>query len=83
MRKFNSSPLTSSCPLEFQRSCSREGASSTSGVADNQQRLSLKATIQPKGKAKLCKSSNFADREDFEGFGGSTHHGSSILVFPF
>ncbi|RVX16154.1 hypothetical protein CK203_014514 [Vitis vinifera] len=47
VRKFNSSPLTSSCPLEFQRSCSREGASSTSGVADNQQRLSLKATIQP------------------------------------
>ena len=32
---------------------------------------------------KLCKSSNFADKEDCEGFGGSAHYGSSILVFPF
>ena len=76
------SPPTSSRPLGF-RSCSRGGASSKNGVEDNQQSFSLKVTIQSEGKAKLCKSSNFVDREDSEGLGGggSTHRGSSVLVF--
>ena len=31
---------------------------------------------------KLCKSSNFVDKEDSEGLGGSAPRGSLVLVFP-
>nr|CAN67046.1 hypothetical protein VITISV_001151 [Vitis vinifera] len=58
VRRFSSSPLTFSRPLGFRRSCSGEGVLSTRGDADNQQRSYLKASIQSKGKAKLCKLSN-------------------------
>ncbi|RVW76853.1 hypothetical protein CK203_043082 [Vitis vinifera] len=82
VRRYSLSPLIFSLPLGFRRSCSGEGASSTRGNADNQQRSSLKASIHSKGKAKLCKFSNVVDRVDFEGFGGSAHCGFSVLVFP-
>ena len=82
VRRYSLSPLIFSLPLGFRRSCSGEGASSTRGNADNQQRYSLKASIHSKGKAKLCKFSNVVDRVDFEGFGGSAHCGFSVLVFP-
>ena len=61
VRRFSSSPLTFSRPLGFRRSCSGEGVLSTRGDADNQQRSYLKASIQSKGKAKLCKLSNGVD----------------------
>ena len=76
------SPPTSSRPLGF-RSCSGGGASSTNGVEDNQQRFSLKVTIQSEGKAKLCKSSNFVDREDSEGLGGGGFYSPWLFSLGF
>ena len=78
-RRFSASPQS----LGFRKSCSGEGASSTRGAADNQQRSSLKASIHSKGKEKLRKSSNVEDKVGSKGFEGFIHRGSSVMVFPY